>query len=341
VFPIPQEHDHGRKLADHAASVLTGRSYVATTYATRAFADALDEVLTSWRPDVVHVDSLDLVQHLPRVAHLPIVVSHHNIESALLRRRGSAVGGVAGSYMRFQSKLVEREEAHWCSKIALNLVVSQEDEATLRAICPGARISLFPNGVDTASFTPSNQEPSGDIVFVGGYTWFPNSDGMDFFVKDILPKIHAVRPDTRVKWIGRAPENIRERFAQAGVELTGYVDDIRPYVHDARCYIVPLRIGGGTRLKILDAWALGKAVVSTSIGAEGIDAEDGANMLIRDDPDSFARAVLSVLEKPDLRRTLESAGRTTVEQTYEWNVLARQLMTDYAAVRPELELGPR
>ncbi|MEO8029747.1 MAG: glycosyltransferase family 4 protein, partial [Gemmatimonadota bacterium] len=120
--------------------------------------------------------------------------------------------------------------------------------------------------------------------------------------------------------------------ADPGIELTGYVQDVRPYVHDAGCFIVPLRIGGGTRLKILDAWAMGKAVVSTSIGCEGLRAVDGQNILIRDSPKEFAEAVALVLRDAALRQRLGAAARQTVEETYSWEVLSQPMIEAYLGV---------
>jgi glycosyltransferase involved in cell wall biosynthesis len=133
--------------------------------------------------------------------------------------------------------------------------------------------------------------------------------------------------------VGRAsPEEI-ERYARIGITLTGHVDDIRPCVDRAACYVVPLRIGGGTRLKILDGWAMGKAIVSTSIGCEGLDAIDGKNILVRDDPRSFAAAVIGVLRDPLLRASLEREGRVTAERTYSWEVIGAAIRRAYADAR--------
>src|SRR5439155_598375 len=140
------------------------------------------------------------------------------------------------------------------------------------------------------------------LVFVGELTWFPNRDALEYFSDEILPKVRAIHGGTPVRWVGRASEEVRRQYRdRAGVELTGYVPDVRPYVRDAACYVVPLRVGGGTRLKILEAWAMGKAVVSTAVGCEGLAAHEDRNILIRDDPEDFAQAVRAVLQHGALR----------------------------------------
>jgi glycosyltransferase involved in cell wall biosynthesis len=171
------------------------------------------------------------------------------------------------------------------------------------------------------------------VVFVGGLEWFPNHDALRHFCEDILPRVRAAGHDVPVRWVGRAPEPTRRAYrTQHNVELTGYVEDIRPLVRNAACYVVPLRVGGGTRLKILDAWAMGKAVVSTSIGCEGLAAEDGRNILIRDDPDGFAQAVCAVLQDEALQRRLGAEGRRTVERLYEWERIGESLLTSYTSL---------
>src|SRR5690606_7086949 len=134
------------------------------------------------------------------------------------------------------------------------------------------------------------------IVFVGGYSWYPNRDALYYFGEEILPRIRRTT-NVAVTWVGRAPTSVIDECSRKyGIRLTGYVEDIRPFVESAACYVVPLRIGGGTRLKILDAWAMGKAVVSTSVGCEGLQAVDRENILIRDDADAFASSVVELLE---------------------------------------------
>jgi len=228
---------------------------------------------------------------------------------------------------------MKEEEQRWCPRVTLNVAVSEVDAEKLGNIAPGARFTVVPNGVDTDYFRPPATAGQGDIVFVGGTTWYPNKDALDYFTSTILPILKKKAATRRVAWVGRAsPEEIDRYQKEFGITLTGYVEDIRPFVHAASCYIVPIRIGGGTRVKILDAWAMGCAIVSTTVGCEGLSARDGQNILIRDDPEEFAVAVADLLVDPALRDRLGQAGRRTAIEEYSWEALEPNLRSAYLAL---------
>ena len=333
AFAIPQEHSRVRWVWDHARSMLTRTPYTRWVHESRPVRRRLDELLGRHSFDLVHVDSIDLLAYLPRLPSVPLALAHHNVESALLRRRAEHARGPARAYLDLQATLVEAAEREWCAKASLNVAVSDQDAEQLLGLAPGAEMLVLPNGVDTRSFVPVDSTPGGGVVFVGGYSWLPNADGMQFFTREILPLIRRERPDARVRWIGKSTEAATREFSRLGVEVLGYVDDIRSVVGEAECVIVPLRIGGGTRLKILDAWAMGKAVVSTSIGSEGLATCDGENILLADAPDRFADAVLRVLRDRSLRTRLGRAARDTAERHYDWERLGDRMLEHYEAVR--------
>lgn len=330
VFPIPQEHSRARYLADHLRSIATRRAYTVYALESRRFRARVAELLRTRRFALAHVDSLDLAAYLPALAPLPVVCVHHNVESALLRRRAEGERNpLRRLYLHHQSSLVEREERRWCGRVAVNVAVSSPDAKTLSSRAPGGRICVVPNGVDTRAFTPSRGD-GGGILFMGSPAWYPNADGMLWFGASILPRLREDGVDAPVCWVGRAPEAMRGEYAaRFGMEMAGYVDDVRPYLGAASCFVVPLRVGGGTRLKILDAWAAGKAVVSTRVGCEGLDARDGENILVRDEPGAFAAAVRDVLRDADLRRRLGRAGRRTAEAAYDWEAIGREMLPIY------------
>lgn len=332
AFPIPQEHSRGRLLADHLRSVVTRRVYTVQAYESRPFRRRLARSIADCGFDMVHLDSLDLSAYLPYLRSLPTVCVHHNVESQLLRRRAPLErSSFRRAYLAHQAELMEHEEQRWCPRVALNVAVSRSDADALRSLAPDARIAVVPNGVDTSWFEPKRGRDHG-VIFVGGTTWFPNRDALDYFARSILPLVRHAKPDVPIRWVGRATHEERSQYQQFGIELTGYVPDIRPHVQDAACFIVPLRVGGGTRLKILDAWAMGKAVVSTSIGCEGLEAKDGSNILIRDSEETFAEAVIQLLNDAELRHRLGANARATAEQIYSWEVIGNVLLSGYRDV---------
>lgn len=332
AFPIPQEHNWIRMIYDHVRSIATRQVYTRYAYRSTDFLRTLKSVIARNRFELVHLDSLDLSAYTPYLPSIPIACTHHNVESSLLRRYSEQVGWLARWYVRIQSKWMKEEERTRCPALSLNVVVSSPDHRELAQIAPQARIVVVPNGADTVEFRPTSGSREG-IVFVGGYDWFPNRDAMEYFVHSILPLVRKQRPDTPVTWVGRTPSHVQQKYrSEHGVIVTGYVDDVRPYLQRAACVVVPLRVGGGTRLKILDSWALGKAVVSTSIGCEGLDAQDGANILIRDDPPAFAQAVCDLLEDSTRRQRIEENARGTAEDVYAWSVIGEQLTSAYAAL---------
>ena len=333
AFPVEQTLSRSRFVSDHVRSLVHRRPYTEYVYESGAFRRQLDAALASGPFDLVHIDSLDLAGYLGNFEPAMVVCVHHNVESQLLRRRAEGERSpLARRYILYQADRVEELERHWCGRFALNIAVSEHDRRELQMLSKSARFLVVPNGVDTRQFLV-HEGPQRGMVFVGGTQWFPNRDALVHFADDILPRLRERGVDEPVAWVGRASEPmIRHYGEEYGIHLTGYVPDIRPYVDAAACYVVPLRIGGGTRLKILDAWASGKAIVSTSIGCEGLDARDGENILIRDDPDSFADAVKSVLLDPDLRRRLGRAARQTAESTYDWEVIGREMVQSYHAI---------
>jgi glycosyltransferase involved in cell wall biosynthesis len=330
AFPVPQTRSRLRLLWDHTRSLLFRRVYTQYIFDSSAFRERLGELLRTRSFDLVHMDSLDLATYLPMCEGLPVVCVHHNVESELLRRRAPVQGrAFARAYFRYQADRMKREEQDWIGRIALNVVVSEGDRDQFAGFVPEARFAVVPNGVDVNEFRPKPAQGDG-LAYIGGTNWFPNLDALDFFCESILPHLRAAGVEIPVRWVGSASNEEQRRYADSfGVQLTGYVDDVRPFMRDTLCNIVPLRAGGGTRLKVLNSWAMGKAIVSTSIGCEGLDARDGENILIRDDPREFAEAILQLRSDDSLRSKLEQGARSTAERCYAWDVIGPPMIASY------------
>jgi glycosyltransferase involved in cell wall biosynthesis len=315
---------------DHLRSTALRRVYTRFVYDSQSFRRRLAHLVRSDQFDLVHIDSLDLAQYLPVCRDLPVVCVHHDVESNLLRRRADIDNAWWRKvYFRYQASLMDSVERQNCERVALNVAVSEQDRQRITAIAPRSRVAVVPNGVDTDEFHTAD-DPGTGLAYVGGTSPFPNRDALNFYCEDILPRLREANFNGPMRWIGNASaeeqRSYRERY---GMELTGYVDDVRPHMAAAACHIVPLRTGGGTRLKILNAWAMGKPVVSTSVGCEGLAAEDGVNILIRDTPTAFADAVVEVLGNARVARELGARGRETAERLYSWEAIARPMLDTY------------
>lgn len=330
--PIPNEHSTLRKLWDHLRSVCSGRVYTYYVYDSRAFAQRLRALLRARTPDIVHLDSLDLHRWLPELPEVPITCTHHDIDSELLRLRAQRLDQpVARTYLRLQAGRSERTARQLCPGFALNVMMSEIDAGRLKALAPGAATLVVPNGTDTEYFQPNGTKSvAGRVVFVGPTQTFPNRDAVEFLLGEIWPRIRAADGAASLQLIGRNAARDQARYAaEPGVSPLGHVPDVRPALAEASCCVVPIRVGGGTRLKILDAWAMGKAVVSTSLGCEGLDAVDGENILIRDTADAIADAIAQVLRDPQLRIRLERNARRTALETYSWRIVGAHMRSAY------------
>jgi glycosyltransferase involved in cell wall biosynthesis len=333
---IGSEWSVALKLRNHLSSVLTGKPYIFYDYSHQGFGSALREQLNLAPPDLVHVDSMDLYRWLPSLPPVPIACTHHNVESELLRLRADRIPHRAvRAYIHHQANLVERIERQLCSRFDINVMTSERDGEHLRALARDARTSVVPNGVDVEYFRPASSQGlvPGRVAFLGPTYMFPNRDAVDFFLAEIWPSVRTRCPESTFHLIGKNSVDEKLRFeSHPSVQCEGYVPDIRPSFAQTECSVVPLRIGGGTRLKILDAWAMGKAVVSTSVGCEGLETVDGRNILIRDDPTEFAAAVVQVLRDHELRDRLGREARATAESHYAWPVVGRKLVRCYQAL---------
>ncbi len=335
VFPavaIPSEASRVRRAWDHIRSVVTGRPYIYYEYDAPSFRRYLRQALDQVPPQMIHLDSLDLYGWLKLLPQVPVACTHHDIESQLLRRRAAHLPGLLGTYVRHQASLTERVERGLAPRFDVNVMVSESDADQLRSLAPGARTVVVPNGVATDHFAPNSASSpvAGRVAFVGPTYMHANRDAVDFFLRAVWPMVRIRRKDATFVLIGRCPDEARVKYeAIEGVAAAGYVPDVRPHMAASQVCVAPLRIGGGTRLKILEAWSMGKAVVSTTVGCEGLDVVDGGNILIRDDPDAFGEAVVQLLGDTALRTRLGDAARDTAVRSYSWQVVGQRIRDAY------------
>jgi len=281
----------------------------------------IERRLASGAVDLVVADFLLAAPHVRRAAP-PMVLFAHNVEHVIWQRlRDVERQPWRRALLALESRKMRRYEARACARARLTIAVSDADRRLLAAAAPGARVRAVPTGVDVDYFSPDGiAEVPGRLVFTGSMDWYPNEDGIVHFIDAVLPRIRRSVPAASLTVVGRNPsDRLRSAAAAAGVQVTGLVDDVRPHMAEAAVYVVPLRIGGGTRLKIFEALSMAKAVVSTAVGAEGLPLAPGRHFLQADDPAAFAEAVTSLLRNPARRHAIGAAGRGLVEARYSWS----------------------
>lgn len=332
VFPIPQERSLSRLAWDHLRSLVTGRVYTWYVHDDPGFLDRVDALLRAHEYDVIHVDSLDLVRAFDRLPMARVACTHHNIESELLRRRALRTpDGMRRRYLSHQAERLELAERRWAPRVGLNLCCSADDAALLGQLAPGSRIAVVPNGVDDEYFAPCSVPRDGSLVFVGGTTWYPNKDALEWCASEILPALRASGLMAEFRWVGRVRDEERRALEHVpGLTLTGYVDDVRPFLASASIFVAPIRVGGGTRLKILDAWAMGTPIVGTAAAMEGLSAADGRDFLRAETAEAFVSAIRRLLMDPATAETIGGNGRSTVEEHYGWQRIGMEIREHYA-----------
>jgi polysaccharide biosynthesis protein PslH len=318
--------------SDAAARLFDPLPYAAGKYRSIDYRDKLESLLATGQFDVVVCDFLVPAVNMPRQLPCPSVLFTHNVEAEIWRRHYE---GQTDAVRRFlfkqQWQRMLRFEAATVSRFDLVLAVSDTDRDTLQRLYSDALhapVLTVATGVDTSFFAPPpiTAVTPHHLVFTGSMDWIPNEDAMKHFCADILPRIRAEQPGVTLSIVGRAPTPAVRRLGDLpGVEVTGRVDDVRGYIGRAAVYVVPIRIGGGTRLKIFEAMGMGRAVVSTTVGAEGLPVTHGKDVWLADTPDAFAFAVVSLLRDPARRVQLERAARELVVTRYDWSAVACQL----------------
>lgn len=331
VVARPLELPRRRTLADYALFarlMLSGNSYSMGKYYLPHIREELTEFCLNGDFDVIVCDFIVPAGILPWSGASPVVLFTHNVEAEIWQRHFHLAGNPvhkAAFWLEYQA--LARKERKYAQLADHVIAVSRQNADHFQRFAPEGGVSLVPTGVDTEYFRPdpSTSEVATDIVFTGSMDWLPNEDCVSYCVERILPLIRNQVPNVRFWAVGRNPSAALRRLADGDrVVVTGTVDDVRPYLHRASAFVVPMRAGSGTRLKILEAMASGMAVVSSSIGAEGLPVTHDEDVLLADEPEEFASAVISLLADIERRRDLGKAARRLVEQKCSWNAVGAE-----------------
>jgi sugar transferase (PEP-CTERM/EpsH1 system associated) len=331
---VPPRNTLARRAGRALRSPIDQLPYTWAGYRHPRFTQNLRHALTAERYDLLHCDHTQVAHAVLALETPPRLLNAHNVDSVLIERlavveRRSWRRALLG----WQARKVAAAERRIYPAFDGALAMSEVDRVHIERLAAGKPVWTIPNGVDVGWFEPTPSEPEpGLMVFSGAMDWLPNVDAVEFFAREILPLVRTRLPAARLLVAGRDPSPaLRARLAGTGVELTGTVDDIRPYLARGALFVVPLRVGSGTRLKILEAWAMGRPVLSTTLGAEGLPARDGDNIAIADEPARFAERAATLLEDPATARRLGAAGRQVVEETWSWKRIGDRLLEAYEA----------
>ena len=328
AVPVPRLAKRGPRFVASLLGGLPRRApYMVRAHRPRALREAVASELARRRPDLVHVEWTPLVANLPAGSTVPVCVSAHNVEADVFARYVERARSLpVRAFLAIERRKVERFERAALARADAVVAVSEGDALRIRGF--GARrVTVVENAVDARRFAPDPTvavDPD-EVLFTGSLDWRPNQDAVDWFLADVLPRLRARRPAVRATVVGRAPppDLVRRWSAVPGVLVHGSVPDVRPFVARAAVSIVPLRIGGGSRLKIPEALAMGRPVVSTSIGAEGLDVGDG--VVLADGAGPFADAVAQELADPAAALARAARGRARVLERHEWGAVAPKM----------------
>ena len=326
--PIPSRGS-ARFFAQLARNLASPLPLAVGRYASPEMRGQIASLIHEHRFDSIVCDFLSMVPNIPDLSRC--VLFQHNVETVIWRRHAEhAPSALRRAYFRQQASRMFQCERDACRSAAHIIAVSEKDAAQMTELFGVTRVSPVSTGVDLTYFArpadrPAQAGAAPQIVFVGAMDWMPNIDGALWFTEKVLPLIRAKLPTARLVLAGRSPVPELKALAAADplIEVTGTVPDIRPYLWDADLSIVPLRIGGGTRLKIYEAMAAGVPVVSTAIGAEGLAVEDGRHISLADTPETFAARCLALLESRVQARTLVAEALSLVTDRFSWAQVGR------------------
>ncbi len=310
-------------------SLFSGKAYFLSRFHHHHFLEKILSLIPIEKPDIVQVEQLHCafygIQIKARFS-LPVILRLHNIESVIVKRFGQqSMNPLARIYAFLEAFKIARYERSVCREFERVLTISKDDDNRIRSLQPDVRSSAIPSGVDTSFFsTWSGEEDPASILLLAAFHWRPNQDSFWWFVHDILPMIIQKIPNARVFVVGTNTPEQMKAFKHPNVTVVGEVDDVRPHIGRSCVPIVPLRVGGGIRLKLLELFSMGKAVVSTPVGCEGLTVENGKHLRVEETAQGFADAVVSLLESRPERQRLGKAARDLVVEHYSWDAVLQE-----------------
>ncbi|HKU26840.1 MAG TPA: glycosyltransferase family 4 protein [Candidatus Sulfotelmatobacter sp.] len=326
VFTGQAERSTLARGLDYLGHLLSPLPYAVGRFRSDRVRQTIQDCLQPGRCDVAVCDFVDAAVNFPDQLVVPSVLFQHNVESEIWRRHASTgSNAIKRRIYALEFSKMARFERDAVRRFNHVIAVSEHDRSLMESWVEGARITVVPTGVDLRQYTPDFSHPPSEpmIMFVGAMDWEPNIDAMEYFCREIWGLVLAQVPGAKLRIVGRNPGQRVRKLVSGSVEVTGRVPSVADHLREAMVVVVPLRIGGGTRLKIYEAMAAGKAVVSTSVGAEGLDVHHGRDILLADTPNAFADSIVTLLRDENLRRRIERASAEQAAR-YDWTVIGDQ-----------------
>lgn len=313
--------------------LFTKDPYTVSWLKSPAFREAVEEFIGTYEYDLIHIDSISLTPYMDLLGRHPTILDHHNIESHMLLRRAEKENNFLKKwYYRQEGLRLERVEKQVCNKVSANITCSWLDAERLRVIAPDCVAREIPNGVDTDYFKPDySAQQEKTLLFIGTLSWYPNIEAVRFIAGELWPALVTAIPDIRFDIVGANPPEDLVEAARSydNFHVHGFVDDVRPYFDKASVFVCPIRDGGGTKLKILDAFSMGKAVVAHPVACEGIDVTDGENVFLAESVSEYLDHITRLVSDSSTRREAGGKARTLVENNYTFSSIGKQLSEIY------------
>jgi len=333
LFTLESDQSKFSKFALAARSLLTRDPYTVNWLKKPSVAEVIRKAVCIHSIELVHFDTIGWAAYLEDTVGCKRVLNHHNIESHMMLRRARQEKNIFKKQYYSQEGLrLKAYEKRVCGLFDLNITCSVKDTERLLLDSPSLQVEEIPNGVDVSYFySQGMQHESNSMIFAGGLSWYPNIAAMEFFVREVWPGLVNEVPNAKMTLIGRNPPKWLKEFAESNnnFQVTGFVDDVRPYLDRAAVYVCPIADGGGTKLKILDALAMEKAIVAHPVACEGIDVINGKHVIFAETPADYIKSIKMLLDDCELRRFLGKNGRELIETTYDFVRIGEKLSLLY------------
>ena len=314
-------------------SIFSINPFSVNLFKSKYLGNVITKLANDIKFDVSHYDTISLCEYMDHSGSVPKILNHHGVESFMIRRRVNTERNIIKKlYLLIESYKLHKYEERNCHRFFMNITVSEDDKLMLKKISPVSRFEVVENGVDVDFFKQKDDHKNTNrLIFAGRMDQYSNVDAIMQFCRNVWPLVKEKLPEMRFSIIGNnPPQKLREMaINDQRIEVLGYVDDVRPYFAGATISICPIRDGGGTRLKILDAMAMGMPIISTTIGCEGIDVSPGKDVLIANTPEEFVCNIGRLIDDDMLRGKLSNNARKTAENKYSWNIIGQKLNKFY------------